>query len=219
MHISVLHFCVLMDHKFNWFRYSWFLSSSSFLFLSTVGTHAFGELMGIQRRSRNTPKLWRTHGVCLTYSPSTARWPSSPESKLTIRWQNKTLGPLCHQRASIIIKLLDGYCVVVVAAAGPSLPSSRLTVWTATAARQWASPRPRGDNKINPSSQHSIVERRLPITTLSSGWFERKKNWNSTQDETFWCKRVLPILISPFKTQKKVFFSLWSHDHFHQQFF
>lgn len=55
----------------------------------------------------------------------TARWPSSPESTLTIRWQNKTLGPLCHQRASIIIKLFDGYCVVV--AAGPSLPSSRLT--------------------------------------------------------------------------------------------
>lgn len=134
MHISVLHFCVLMDHKFNWFRYSWFLSSSSF-FISLYGWHTClrwtdGNTTEKPKHTEIMTNTWRLSHLLPLH---TARWPSSPESTLTIRWQNKTLGPLFHQRASIIIKLFDGYCVVVVAA-GPSLPSSRLTVWTATAA-------------------------------------------------------------------------------------
>lgn len=97
-----------MDHKFNWFRYSWFL----FFFFPLRFHMPMGNkfMMNTWRFSLSLPLM-------LTLSLSHLElWQSVDRSKLC---------PLCHQRASIIIKPL--WCCCVDWRAHPTT-RSRLTV-------------------------------------------------------------------------------------------
>lgn len=82
--------------------------------------------------------------------------------------------------------------------------------------------RTRRGNKINPSSSHNhqmIPDHNFVVNLGIRVWFQHTKFFFTTRGSQRERKRLFPILISPFNQQKICFFSLWSHDHFHQVFF
>lgn len=144
---------VLMDHKFNWFRYSWFLSAFFFTaLLSSMVAHTWPwENRKNYDEHMASPPVWPFVW--------TQRFDDSPK-----------LCPLCHHRASIIIRLL----VVFVA-------------WSPPRVKVNSSALPdREGYKINPSSRPGTESSNAPPPPLQQLCCEIEhssmmRNFNSTK--------------------------------------
>jgi hypothetical protein len=98
--------CVLMDHKFNWFRYSWFLLPS------IRRLHTWRWEFGF---------VWWTHGVSNALTPL-----------MTIRWQTQAL-PIVSSSCFNYHHITCGSVAIVT---GLDLPTnSRLAQWRTTLCR------------------------------------------------------------------------------------
>lgn len=182
-----------MDHKFNWFRYVLgffcFFVSSFPLLFLRLHTWQVGK------------NVYDEHMVAIVAAAE-----SLPFNDKSV--DRPKFCPLCHQRASIIIAFMLSVFVVVTGS------RSRLTQFK-TLRRPT---KPRG-NKINPSSSHNhqMIPDHNFVVILGTRvwWIFNTQSFSSTCG----CQRLFPFWYHPSQQKICSFFSLWSHDYFHQLFF